>query len=123
MHATSASKANCVLSTSVSFKAVLLYACETWKVTYNISTKMQVFVNKCLCIINRIFWPKTITNEELLNICSCQPVTTEIKNRKWRWIGHTLRKEDIDIAKIALEWNPQGTRRRGRPHKTWMRSA
>ena len=59
---------------------------------------------------------------KLLNIFSCQPITTKIKNRKWRWIGHTLRNEDTDIGKMALEWNPQGTRRRGRPRMTWMRS-
>ena len=88
----------------------------------NIRSKKQVFVKKSLRIINRIFWPKTITNEELLNICSCQPITTEIKKRKWRWIGHTLCKEDTDIAKMSLEWNPQGARRRERPRMTWMRS-
>ena len=66
----------------------------------NIKTGILKNVNKYLRIINRIFWPKTITNEELLNICSCQA----IKNRKSRWIGHTLRKEDTDIAKMALEW-------------------
>jgi len=27
-----------------------------------------------------------------------------------------------DIAKAALEWNPQGTRPRGRPRTTWRRT-
>ena len=85
---------------------LVLYACETWKVTDNISSKMQVFVNKCLRIINSTFWPKTITNEELLNICSCRPITTGIKNRKW----HTLRKEDT----VGYGMEP--------PRMTWMRS-
>jgi len=32
----------------------------------------------------------------------------EIRKRKFRWIGHTLRKEDGQITKVALFWNPQG---------------
>jgi hypothetical protein len=38
------------------------------------------------------------------------------------WIGHTLRKEAGAIEKTALDWNPQGYRRRGRPKRTWQRT-
>ena len=33
-----------------------------------------------------------------------------IMRRKWKRIGHTLRRPDGDIAKTALDWNPQGHR-------------
>ena len=46
----------------------------------------------------------------------------EIRKRKFRWIGHTLRKEDGEISKSALFWNPQGNRKRGRPRNSWRRS-
>lgn len=36
-------------------KTVLFYGCETWKVTANITNKLQVFVNKGLRKILRIF--------------------------------------------------------------------
>jgi hypothetical protein len=39
----------------------------------------------------------------------------QIKRRKWNCIGHTLRKEAGAIEKTALDWNPRGYRRRGRP--------
>jgi hypothetical protein len=42
--------------------------------------------------------------------------------KRWRWIGHTLRKEDECIEKKAIDLNPQGTRRRGRPKQTWKRT-
>jgi hypothetical protein len=32
--------------------------------------------------------------------------------------NHTLRKPPSDISRAALEWNPQGTRKRGRPKTT-----
>jgi len=41
------------------------------------------------------------------------------KKMELDWIGHTLRKETGAIEKTALDWNPQGYRRRGRPKKTW----
>jgi hypothetical protein len=36
-----------------------------------------------------------------------------------RWIGHILRKTEGGIERAALDCNPQGARRRGRPRKTW----
>jgi hypothetical protein len=49
-------------------------------------------------------------------------INLEIRKRKCRWIGHTLRKEDGEIPKAALFWNPQGNRKRGRPRNSWRRS-
>jgi hypothetical protein len=45
-----------------------------------------------------------------------------MKRRKWNWIEHTLRKEAGAIQKTALDWNPQGYKRRRRPKKTWQRT-
>ncbi|RUS77407.1 hypothetical protein EGW08_014826 [Elysia chlorotica] len=44
-----------------------------------------------------------------------QKVETEIMKRKWGWIGHTLRKPASNITRQALDWNPQGKRKVGRP--------
>lgn len=109
-----------IFNTSV--KSVLLYGCETWKVTHTLSSRLQVFLNKCLRRILKIFWPARISNEDLLQACDTVPISVEIKRRKWRWIGHTLRKNNTDIAKSCFQWNPQGYRNRGRPRITWRRS-
>src|SRR6202012_3609689 len=50
-------KANCI--------SVLLYGCETWKVTNSIESRIQVFVNNCLRRSLRVFWPNVISNENL----------------------------------------------------------
>jgi len=49
-------------------------------------------------------------------------VPEEIARHKWNWIVHSLRKPTSDITRQALEWNPQGKRKVGRPVKTWRRS-
>lgn len=106
---------SCVLS-------VLLYACETWLVTEDIKRKLQVFVNRCLRRILRIFWPQRITNEELWKRTEIGDINTEIRRRKFGWIGHTLRRDPNEISYRSLTYNPQGSRRRGRPRNTWRRS-
>ena len=102
--------------------SVLLYGCETWKVTNKIVGKIQVFVNKSLRQILKIFWPQTISNEKLWQITNFEEMVVYIRRKKWKWIGHTLRKGNDDLAKQALDWNPQGSRRPGRPAETWGRT-
>ncbi|VDP63368.1 unnamed protein product [Schistosoma curassoni] len=41
--------------------------------------------------------------------------------RRWKWIGHTLRKSSNCITRQALTWNPEGKRKRGRPKNTLRR--
>lgn len=103
-------------------KSVLLYGCETWLVTDSLTRKIQVFVNRCLRRILGIYWPNTISNHDLHQKCHQEPVELDIRRRKWGWIGHTLRKDASTIARQALDWNPQGRRKRGAPKRTWKRS-
>jgi len=59
---------------------------------------------------------------DLWRVTSQEDINLEIRKRKLRWIGHTLRKEDGEIMKAALLWNPQGSRKIGRPKNSWRRS-
>jgi hypothetical protein len=49
-------------------------------------------------------------------------IKNHIRRRKWNWIGHTLRKNERSIERQALDWNPQGARKRGRPKQSWRRT-
>ena len=101
--------------------SVLLYGAETWFLNQSMIAKLQTFINKCLRRILKIFWPNLISNVNLLARCNMKEVRHMIKERKWRWLGHTLRKDPTDITRQALRWNPQGKRKRGRPKNTWRR--
>ena len=102
-------------------KSVLLYGAESWKLTKGLIHKLQTFINICLRRLCNIRWPMRITNAELWERTKEVKVEQEIKKRKWRWIGHTLRKPKESINRQALQWNPQGKRKRGRPRTTWRR--
>ena len=92
---------------NINVKSVLLYGCETWKLSKTIIYQLQFLVNRCIRRILKIFWPVQISNQELQARAKQKPIELEIRQRKWRWLGHTLRRPAIDIAKAALEWNPQ----------------
>jgi hypothetical protein len=68
-----------------------------------------------------IHWPAKIITEELLELAGEESVETQFERRKWRRMGHTLRKSDDATEKQALDWNPQEARKRGRPKTTWKR--
>lgn len=102
-------------------KSLLLYGAETWRTIKTTTRKIQTFINSCLRRILQIRWPDTIRNCDLLQRTNQLPVEQEIRKRKWRWIGHTLRKPSTSITRQALTWNPQGKRKRGRPKNTWRR--
>jgi hypothetical protein len=100
-------------------KSVLLYGCETWLVTSEIRRKIQTFVNRCPRYILRTWWPKIISNTDLWRATGQEDINLEIRKRKLRLIGHTLKKEDGEVTKAALLWNPQGSRKRGTPKNSW----
>ena len=47
---------------------------------------------------------------------------TIIARKRWRWIGHVLRKDANSITKLAIHLTPEGKRKRGRPKATWRRT-
>ncbi|KAK7109158.1 hypothetical protein V1264_013249 [Littorina saxatilis] len=102
-------------------KSVLLYGAETWRTTVAITRKIQTFINSCLRRILQIRWPDTISNKDLWQRTKQLSVEQDILQRRFRWIGHTLRKTTNSITRQALTWNPLGKRRRGRPRNTWRR--
>ena len=90
--------------------------------TNAITQKLEVFQNKCLRRILKIFWPDTVSNNELRQRTGVATVEETIKARRWRWLGHVCRMPPGSITRRALRWTPQGKRNRGRPRETWRRT-
>jgi hypothetical protein len=88
----------------------VLCTCKTRKVTLKIANRLLVFLNRSLRSIIDIKWPETMPNEDLWKFTKQQPTAIQIKMRKWRWIGHILRKPTGPIEKAVPDWNPQGLR-------------
>ena len=79
------------------------------RVTKATSRKLLTFINNCLRSILKIRWPGKTSNRDLWEQTNQEPITQQICRRKWRWIGHTLRKPSSDItlqakAQVEPEW-------------------
>jgi hypothetical protein len=104
-------------------QAIFFLQMYCWlKVINSITQKLQSFINRCLRRIINVQWPDVISNIMLWETTGEKPTELQIKKRKWKGIGHTIRKDENAVERIALDWNPQGTKKRGRPKKTWRRS-
>ncbi|VDP17524.1 unnamed protein product [Schistosoma margrebowiei] len=99
-------------------KTVLLYGAETWRTTKAITQKIQVFINSCLRKILQIRWLDTISNNVLWERTNQISAEEEIRKKRWKWIGHKLRKAPNCVTRQALTWNPQGQRKRGKLKNT-----
>ena len=72
-------------------KSVLLYGCETWKMNEGDARKLDTFQFTCTRRIIKIRWPYVISNEDPMKRAVTKRVSTEIKTRRWKWIGHVQR--------------------------------
>ncbi|KAL9988135.1 hypothetical protein ACROYT_G002541 [Oculina patagonica] len=80
--------------------SVLLYGAEMWRITSTDIEQLDVFHRKCLRRILGIFWPHTISNCDLYERTKERPISETVKVRRWRWIGHILRREKTTIAEL-----------------------
>jgi hypothetical protein len=55
----------------------------------------------------RIRWPDKISNEELLHTVETTKASKIIIQKRWRWIGHILRRDNNMICTTALTWQPE----------------
>ncbi|XP_056009407.1 uncharacterized protein LOC130051481 [Ostrea edulis] len=106
---------------SSNIKSILLYGAECWKLVQSDPKKLSSFHNTCLRRICKIYWPKKISNKDLWSKTSQKSIQLEIKQRRWRWLGHAMRMNKACPANVALRWTPKRKRKRGRPKETWRR--
>ena len=99
-----------------------MYGSETWKMTRGDEKRLNTFLHKALRRILKIRWPMKVSNEEIRRRVSLATISEMVAHRRWRWIGHVLRRENNSIPRVALTWTPDGRRKRGRPRETWRRT-
>ena len=53
------------------------------------------------------------STEELLERAEMEPLSRDVKRRRWKLIGHILRKDKNSDDAIALTWAPEGKEKDG----------
>ena len=103
--------------------SVLLYGSETWKMNKGHEKLLDTFLHKCLRKIMRIFWTVKMTNERVRELAEMDKISTVIKVRRWKWIGHVLRLQPESHARTEPTWTPEGRRKQWRLKETWRRTS
>ncbi|XP_063436440.1 uncharacterized protein LOC134717872 [Mytilus trossulus] len=102
--------------------SVLLYEAECWRMTEKDINRLSSFHNTCLRRIMKIYWPNKISNEDLHKKSKSQDIETTLLQKRWRWLGHVLRKPKEDMTKVAFRWTLEGKKKRRRPKTTLRRT-
>ena len=63
-----------------------------------------------------------VTNSSIEEQSGINRISFELRRRRWNWIGHVLRRDATNHARVAIEWAPEGRRNVGRPKETWRRT-
>ena len=102
--------------------AVVMYGSETWGLGKGDERRLDVFFHKCLRRLMRISWREKVTNDEVREMAGIPKLSTAIRRRRWKWLGHVLRMRAGEDVKTALRWTPDSRRKAGRPRETWRRT-
>ena len=81
-------------------QSVLLYECETWKLTKGEEEKLDTFQNKCLRKILKVRWQQYISNAMVLEAAEMHRVSEEVRRKRWSWIGR--------ISEMIVLWPLDG---------------
>lgn len=95
-----------------SVKQVMLNGSETWRTTQHTTHRLQTFINTCLRRILNIWWKDKVNNVEK-NKSRTHSLTNPGEKVELDW-SHP--QKTCYITRQALEWNPQGKRKRGFLH-------
>jgi hypothetical protein len=100
---------------------ILLYGAETWTLNTQQANK--------LLATETDFWRKSLRKlrkEKFRNV-TIRAITEVGKNisevteeKRLRWFAHVKRMPGSRQLLKILEWEPEGTRRRGRPKERWI---
>jgi hypothetical protein len=96
--------------------SVLLYDCETWTMTKHMGMELDSFGTNCLSIIKGVKRIARVPNEVIYEQTDMQPLNGIPRERQLRYLGHVLRLDESEPAKIFALYDPtHGHRKRGRP--------
>ena len=97
---------------------VLIFYSETWQIDKTVNQRLDVFQSRCLRRILKIKWEERISNKEIMERTGMKKMSEEVLRKKWKYIGHILRKEPENDCVTAMTWAPDGKMKRGRPKTT-----
>ena len=98
----------------------MTYGSETWTTTKQLEQKLRTTQRAMERRMLKITIKDRIKNEEIRRQTHVKDIIEKIKQAKWRWAGHTARRDDNRWTKRTMDWQPRtGKRGRGRQKRRW----
>ena len=69
-----------------------------------------------MCGVTRL---DKIRNEKIRGSTKVGEISKKVQERRMRWYGHVVRRDEEYVGKRSMGIEVQGSRRRGRPKKRW----
>ena len=82
---------------------ILSYNAGTWGASSTAIQRLDSFHRKQLWKIIGVIWPQKIRNDVLYRKCNTRPLSTTIRQARWRLFGHILRLPRDAPAQIAAD--------------------
>jgi hypothetical protein len=102
-------------------QCILLYGAETWTLNTQQANKLlatEMNFWRRSAIKSRKEKVRNVTIREIKEVG--KNILEVIEEKRLRWFGHVKRLPGNRLPLKVLEWEPEGTRRRGRPNKRWI---
>ena len=92
-------------------RPALMYGAETWALKKAQENKLEVAEMRML---------RWIINERIRGTTKVGEITKKVQERRLKWYGHVMRREEHYIGRRAMVMKVQGRRKRGRPKRRWL---
>ena len=100
-------------------RPALLYGAESWAVVQNDEDLISRTVMRMLQWILGFSRLEKLKNEEIRRRCGVADIVENMREAKLRWIGHVLRRGVDEPSRVALMFEVEGNRGRGRLRRRW----
>jgi hypothetical protein len=86
---------------------VLLYGCESWIISEQLMIKINSFATSCYRALLGVGRLDKVPNDEILHRVGKPPLINAVRRRQLRWLGHVLRRDEREPARIFALYIPE----------------
>ena len=115
------------LQTKLSFSlatclSVLLYGCESWVLTQDMTNKVNSFATSCYRIMLNIKHTNRVSSDEVCSKVGTGPLVSIVIQRQLRFLGHQLRRDTKEHSHLYAPYiPPHGKRKPGRQPTNFLK--
>ena len=93
---------------------------KTWALKKTQERKLEVAEMRTLRWMCGVTKLDKIRNERIRRTTKVGEITKKVQERRLKWYGHVMRREEHYVGRRAMEMKVQGRRKRGRPERRWL---